>query len=32
VPNPLTVEINRGEADIETVLSDTLGLTRPRGA
>jgi len=28
VPNPLTVEINRGEARIEVVLSDILGLTK----
>jgi hypothetical protein len=28
VPNPLTVDIVRGEADIEQVLSDLLGLTK----
>jgi hypothetical protein len=28
VPNPLTVEINHGEADIEVVLCDILGLTK----
>src|SRR5487761_1423196 len=28
VPNPLTVEINRGGADIEVVLCDILGLTK----
>ena len=28
IPNPLTVEINRGEANIEVVLGDILGLTK----
>ena len=28
VPNPLTVEINQGKADIQVVLSDILGLTK----
>ena len=28
VPNPLSIEINRGTADIEVVLSDILGLTK----
>lgn len=28
VPNPLTVELNRGEASIETVLQDILALTK----
>jgi len=28
VPNPLTVEVNQGKADIQVVLSDILGLTK----
>ena len=28
VPNPLTVEVCQGEADIETVLKDVLALTK----
>jgi hypothetical protein len=28
VPNPLLVEIHRGEADIELVMTDVLGLTK----